>query len=59
MMTIEEYEREHNPKKLSRIEVIIGLALFVSFELYFICKAIVDCWPILRSNLIYILSILS
>ena len=56
MMTFEEYEREHNPRMMSRIELIIGLVLFASFLFYFICKAIVDCWPILRSNIIHLLS---
>ena len=56
MITFEEYDHEHNPRRLSKTEVIIGLVLFVSFELYFIFKAIVDCWPILRSNIIHLLS---
>jgi hypothetical protein len=51
MITIEEYEKEHNSRKISRIEIILGLVLFVLSEMYFIYKAIVDCWPILRSNL--------
>lgn len=42
-MTFEEYENEHNPKKMSKTEVIIVLVLIVSFVLYFIYKAIVDC----------------
>ncbi len=56
MITFEEYDHEHNPRMMSRIELIIGLVLFASFLFYFICKAIVDCWPILRSNIIHLLS---
>ena len=56
-MTFEEYEREHNPKKVSKAEVIICLALLASFMIYFINKAIVDYWPILRSNITYLFSL--
>ena len=56
MISLEEYEKENNPRKMSRIEFILGLVLFASFLIYFICKAIVDCWPILRSNLSYLVS---
>lgn len=50
MVTFEEYEREHNPK-MSKTEIIIGLVVFFSFLVYFVFNAIVDCWPLLRSNL--------
>ena len=56
MITLEEYEREHDPKKLSRIEVIIGLVFFASFMIYFFYNTIVCCWPILRTNLTFLLS---
>ncbi len=55
MTTFEEYEREHNPK-MSKTEIIIGLVLFFSFLAYFVLNAIVDCWPLLRSNLAVIFS---
>jgi hypothetical protein len=58
-MTFEEYYNEHNPKKVSKTEVIINLVLFASFIIYFFYKAIVDCWPILRSNLTYLFSLFS
>lgn len=49
MMTFEEYEKEHNPRKMSKTEIIIGLVLFVSFELYFAYKAIVVLGNLLHS----------
>ena len=55
MITFEEYEKEHNPK-LSKTEIIIGLVLFVSFLVYFVFNAIVDCWPLLRSSLAALIS---
>ena len=57
MITFEEYDKEHNPRKMSKTEVIIGLVLFASFMIYFFYKAILDCWPILRSILSYLFSL--
>ena len=41
MMTPEEYNREYNPKKLSKTEAIIGILFFVSALLFVIYKVIV------------------
>ena len=48
MMTFEEYDHEHNPRNLSRIEIVINLVLFVSFGGYFVYKAIVGLFCILN-----------
>ena len=40
-MTFEEYDHKHNPRKVSKIEIIICLVLSVSFGLYGIYNAIV------------------
>lgn len=40
-MTTEEYNKEHNPKKLSKTEAIINIVLFVSAMIFVVYKVIV------------------
>ena len=40
-MTFEEYNHEHNPRKMSKIEIIIGIVLSVLFGIYGIYNGIV------------------
>ena len=41
MMTFEEYNHEHFPRKISKIEIIIGIVLSVIFGIYGIYNGIV------------------
>ena len=40
-MTFEEYDHEHNPRKMSKIKIIIGIVLSVIFGVYGIYNGIV------------------
>ena len=41
MMSFEEYNHEHNPRKISKIEIIICIVLSILFGFYGIYNGIV------------------